>query len=266
MEIYNHKNYKTYLNVALTNMGEERGLRKKMAIEIGCQSSFLSQVLNGDVNFSLEHSAKINKFFGHDEKESEYFILLVLMERAGSIDLKDHFEKQIEKILKERLEIKERIKSSNDLSSIDYVLYYSQWYYAAIHILCAIPEFENERQIADKLNLPIEIVKKALNFLIEKNLVSLKKGKLSIGKARIHIDRKSPLFIQHNTNWKIEAIKALEQIKHDSLHYSGVLALSKVDYKAIKEIYLRAIEQSEAILKDSPEEVLISVSMDLFEV
>jgi len=151
----------SYLEKALDTMGPTRGLRKKMASAIGCQSSFISQVLKGNVNFSLEHSVKINQFFDQDQKESDYFILLVLMERAGSFELKNHFEDQIKKIIAKRQEVKERIKRSNDLESFDYTLYYSQWYYSAIHILCTIPEVQNERQIAEKLKLSIEVVKKS---------------------------------------------------------------------------------------------------------
>lgn len=265
MSVFEHQNYKNYLKNIFTIDGSGRGMRSKLAKHIGCQSGFISHILNGHVNFSLEQTLKVSDFLEHDEEQSEFFMLLVQFERAGSADLKNHFHKKIEEIILKRQKIKERIKVASDLDEKDYLIYYGHWYYSAIHIATSIDTLQTVSSLSNHLSLPNTVVKSVLKFLVSKGLVEEEGERYCIGKARIHVDRDSPLFIKHHTNWRLEAIKALEKEKEGGLHYSGVISLSYHDVQRIREILLGSIEASEKILVESPEETLASISLDFFE-
>lgn len=265
MSIFEHQNYKLYLKNIFTVEGKGRGLRSKLAKYIGCQSGYISHILNGHVNFSLEQTLKVSEFLEHDEEQSEFFMLLVQFERAGSADLKNHFLRKIKAIILKRQQVKERIKVASNLDEKDYLIYYGHWYYSAIHIASSIPSLQTIDALSEHLSLPVPLVKSILKFLVSKGLVEEENDRYSIGKARIHVDRDSPLFVKHHTNWRIEAIKALEKEKEGGLHYSGVISLSYHDVQRIREILLGSIEASEKILVESPEETLASISLDFFE-
>lgn len=264
MLVFSHKNYKNYLKKILGTKGDTRGSRSKLAKTLGCQTGFISQVLNGYTHFSLEHSSQISDFLGHDKEEKHFFMLLVQLAKAGSLDLEKYYNEQIENILNERKEIKKRIKVTSELTEKDYVIYYSQWYYAAIHVLVSITSYQTKETIAKKLNLTSEVTSKALKFLTDKSLINETSGKYEIGEVRIHLDSKSPMITKHHTNWKLEAIKSLENIKPSDMHYSSVVTLSKSDADKVKEVMLKSLEDIEMILRPSKEEEIYSLSMDFF--
>jgi len=264
MTVFDFKNYKNYLKKILDTKGTLRGSRSKLAKTLGCQTGFISQVLNGNTHFSLEHCAGISKYLGHDEEEKHFFMLLCQLEKAGSTDLKEYYQSQIQKIQNERKEIKNRIKVTQELCEVDYITYYSQWYYAAIHVLVSITKFQTKESISKRLNINLETTSQALKFLTEKGIIIDNFGKYNISQLRIHLDRKSPLINKHHTNWKIEALKSLEKSNPQDMHYSSVIALSKKDAEKIKEVMLKSLEDIEIILRPSPEEEIYGVSMDFF--
>jgi hypothetical protein len=69
---------------------------------IGCQTAYISQVLNADLNFGLEQALKISLLLGLTEDEKRYLLFLVEKSRAGTIELKAHFQKQLEEVRKNR--------------------------------------------------------------------------------------------------------------------------------------------------------------------
>lgn len=250
----------------LDTTGVTRGMRSKLAKYLNCQTGYISQVLTGNTNFSLEHAIQVNRFLSHSEEEADFFMLLVEYERAGSDELRDFYQLKIKKILKSRNEIKNRIKVNSNITVSDFVEYYSHWYYSAVHVLVSIPEFQTKTAISSKLNLNSYQLNKALEFLCAKELINQDGDQFTIGKARIHLDNKSPMIFKHHTNWRMEAIKTLESNDPTDLHYSSVITLSVKDVQKIKKTLLKMLEDIEPILLPSPEEEIYSLCLDFFAV
>lgn len=266
MSIYTFDDYKKYLDQVLSTEGEGRGRRSKLALALGCQTGFISQVISGAAHFSLEHGIKINQFLGHTKDEEHFFMLLLQKGKAGNRELVAYFESQILGLRNKKHEIQNRIGVSATLDEKDYHIYYGQWYFAAIHILSSIPAFQTKESMAVKLNLSLNLVASVLEFLVSKGLVVSEGNLYKIGKVRIHLDKKSPLIGKHHTNWRMEAIKSFEREGGEiDLHYSSILSLSPNDAKKIREFILELLERSEPILRDSPEENLYALCIDLFE-
>ncbi len=250
----------------LTTSGESRGSRSKLAKFLNCQTGYIYQVLRGNTHFSLEHAVKINTFFEHDEEEKHFFMLLVQFERSGNQELSSYYLNQINEIHKKRSEITSRIAKSSELTLEDQMEYYSHWYYSAIHVIVSIADFQSVSQISERLNLDILTVKKSINFLVQKKLIIEKDGNYIIGPARIHLSSDSPMISKHHTNWKINALKSLDKINNENMHYSSVVTLSNEDFLKIKEILLKSIENIEPILRESKEEDIFSMSLDFYRV
>jgi uncharacterized protein (TIGR02147 family) len=264
MNVFESKNYKEYLKNILKSTGEARGQRTKLAEYLNCQIGFVSQVITGKTNFSLEHGIKINQFLGHSNEEAHFFMLLLEKERAGSVELEKYYEQQIQNILDERHSIKKRLKNSGELTERDSILYYSQWYYAAIHILCSIPEYQDKKKIGERLGLELDLVSEVLQFLERHGLIEFKNNKYKSTDKRIHLSKESPLISKHHINWRIEAMKSLERKQHEDLHYSLIVSLSNQDAKVLKDLFLKAIEDTEKILRPSLDEELYVLNLDWF--
>ena len=260
MNLFEQANYKRYLKYLLD---ARRGMRSDLAEALGCQSGYISQVLQDLSDFSLEQGMKVCSFFNFTEEESHFFMLLLQHEKASTEVLKKYFKRQVDQIKKQRSEIKNRIKINTDLNAEDYHQYYSSWEYAALHILTSIPEYQLKEKIRKKLNLTQIRINEVLEFLVNKGLVEEKNNRFIIGKKRIHLTKESPYILPHHQNWRLHSTRILSDKNPSNINYSGVFSLSKKDIERIKEILLLAIEQNEKVITDSGEEEMIYVGIDM---
>ncbi len=266
LKIFAYKDYKAYLQAALPRAGTERGLRARLAKKLACQPAYISQVLNGHGNFSMEHAYSICDFLRLDSTETRYFLLLVQLERAGSETYQRHLRSELTAILNARETIKERIKVPQALNDEARATYYSNWTFAAVHIMCSVPELQTPEAIAARLRLPFNTVRSCLDFLISTGLIVLNRGCYQISSRRIHLGADSPLLAKHHSNWRLRAMQALEGQGESILHYSSVISLAEKDVSAIKDILLRALELQEAVLEASKEEAAYCLSLDFFRI
>ncbi|MCX6125429.1 MAG: DUF4423 domain-containing protein, partial [Proteobacteria bacterium] len=183
--------------------------------------------------------------------------------RAGSLSLKNYFQDQINGVLARRGEISQSVRRTDSLNAESQAKYYSAWYYAAIHIIISIPEFQTVHAISERLKLPQKIVGAALEFLDSVGLAILQEGKFCIGPKRIHLSPDSDLIIQHHTNWRLQSIYGLERRSGSDIHYSSVYSIAKSDLAKIRGILIRAVEQFEPMIMDSKEEEIICINFDL---
>ncbi len=267
-DIFQYDSYKAYLNAKLDDRqgGGGRGSRSRLSKAIGCQTAFVAQVLRGGAHFSLEQAEAASDFLGHNEEEGHFLLLLIQRERAGTPRLKQRFEKQISQIRQSRLILKNRLDVRESLSEQDQVIYYSSWHYAAIHALVSIPGHKSIESLARHLQMDLRTVSDCVQFLLSCGLVVRNgdKGGLCPGKARIHLGSDSPLIGKHHINWKLQAIRAIENPSIENLHYSSVVSLSEKDTVQVREILTSSITKVKSIVKDSPGELVRCFSMDLF--
>ena len=55
--------------------------------------------------------------------------------------LRAEFHEQVEQVLRQKLILANRFNVKKALSREDQMVYYSAWYYTAVHFLLTIPEF-----------------------------------------------------------------------------------------------------------------------------
>lgn len=267
INVLDYTDYKAYLSDKLELLSKtERGSKKKAAEFIGCQASYLSQILTGKPDLTLDQAHKLNQFFLHDKIESKHFIYLVELGKATTKELREFLLEQIQELQQSRFDLKKRLKKTDQISDEAMNKYYSTWFYSAIHIALAVPELQNARSIAKKFNLPEEMVASVIQFLEECGLVEKEQGTYKFTKMRIHLDRNSDFIQRHHINWRSQTLQSVEKNLPDDLHFSTVFAISKSDFKNIKEIFIQAIESARAIIRPSESEEVYAITMDVFKV
>lgn len=265
--IYNYDNYKLYLFDKIQNSPSRgRGIKLKMAEFLHCQNTFISQVLNGDPNFSLEQGAKLNSFFEHTKEEGKFFLLLIHFARAGNDELKSYYQEEMNEIVLKNSNLKKRTNIKKSLREKDQEVYYSNWIYSAVHILVTIKEYQSIPEISKRLKLSKDKVIEIVNFLTDKGLLERTGNNYTTGVGRIHLSKDSPHIQRHHTNWRIRAINSIDLNEAFDLHFSNVVSMGKSDIAKVREIFIKAITEARLIIKDSPEEKLQSICVDFFEV
>jgi uncharacterized protein (TIGR02147 family) len=264
--VFDCNNYQDYLEKVLPIRGEERGVRSKLALYLDCRVSHITQVIQGLSHFSPEMALKTADFLQLDENEMHFFLLLVNRERAGNHKLKTYYQNQIDDILKDRANVKNRLEVTDELSSEQIMHYYSSWHYSAIHILCSLESVKSYSDIRERINLPVDKIKEAVSFLIESKILDSDSEGLRTTGRRIHLDAKNKMISKHHTNWRIKAIEEVGVPKEKSLHFSAVYSFSRKDWETIKEVFLKSLKSSEEIIEKSPEDMVGAICLDFFEI
>lgn len=263
--VFDFTSYKAYLEtVEASRKGLQRGFRTKLSAAIGCQSGYVSHVMNGSAHLSLEQALRVAKFLELDAKEQKYWLLLIEFERAGTPELREVFAEELRILKEQHLNIKERVGDASVLTEAEQSRYYSSWHYSAVHVASSLKEFSNLKSIAEALKIPEEVVGNVLLFLIQTGIITESKGKLKPGLTQVHLNRESPLILQHHTNWRIAAIQSLAGGDPGDVHYTTLSTLSKNDAEFLKAEMTKLIETYVATVKPSKEEVMYNFNLDFY--
>lgn len=262
--LFSFSGYKAYLRRRLGGPGSRPGIKTALAGAIGCQPTYISQVLHSKAHLSLEQAESANQFFAHSKEEAHFFMLLLQKERAGTKALERYFDEQINEILQKRLVLTERLGAKQVLSSEHQSVYYSSWHYAAVHIGLTIPELRAPQALASYLQIPLGKISEVLDFLVSAGLAVEDRGLYKPGLSQIRLGKASHNIIKHHANWRMHSIESLVREELTDLHYSAVVSLSKQDVLKIKDRLLDVIDEIQKTVRDSKEEALCSVAFDFY--
>ncbi len=266
MNTFDFTDYRDLINALLSEkLG--RGSKVKIAEILNCNPGYISQVLNKTkIQFSPENIIKISSFLKLQPTEEEYLLALLYLEKSGSKDLTQYWERKVASLRKDHHKIEKQVKQqTTELSDLVKATYYSHWAYSVVHMAVSIDKFENSKEIAAMLKIAPSLANKIVNFLEEHHMITKNKKYYEIGKTRIHLKPNSPLIKTHHQNFRNKAIISLEEENDFDLHYSAVLTLSKKDALKVRQLLLNFIASKEEILIPSANEEIIGLNLDLFK-
>jgi len=261
--IFESHDYKAYL--AEVGDSRPRGFRKALAEATGCQTAYISQVLNGHYHLSLEQAESAARFLGFTRDETRYFVMLVESQRAGTQSLRQLLSDQLSEMRERHLVIKERIGVSTELSEQNRERYYSSWHYAAIHIAVTIPRLRTRTALGRALRIPSRKLGEVLEFLVSVGLLSKEGEKYLPGPTQIHLPKDSPAIYQHHWNWRKQAMVQMHSDHADqNVHYSSISSISAEDAQKVRALLTQSISDAVRVIKTSPEEQLFGINVDFF--
>ena len=265
-DLFECQSHFEYLKQKLNGRNAHRGIKTQLAEFIRVQPAYLSQVLAGKYSLSLEQADLASQFFDHSKEESDFFLLLVSRDRAGTPSLRAHFERQMSEITAKRMQVVERLGKKEELTDEAKGVYYSSWMYAALHVACTIPTLQSRQALARHFSLPVEIVEQVLHFLELNNLIEKRNDAYVPTPNWVRLDKRSPHIIKHHSNWRQKAIQNLERQSDEDLHYSGVYSIDAATMKQIKDKLLSLIKEQMKNIEQAKEEDLVTLGVDLFRV
>lgn len=265
--VFHAKSYKAFIHewIKKTPTGG-RGQRKLLADAVGCQTPYITHVLSGDYHFSLEQAEGCARWMGLNESETEFFLLLVMRERAGTRALKSVFERQIETYRAKELAIKKKVQIEETLDLQAQVTYYSHWLYAAVHMAILIPTLNTADALQNYFQVPSAQLMSVLDFLARHRLIEPTRAGYKVARPMLFLPRGSPLLPLHHSHWRLMAIEKSQMNRVENMHYSTVMSLSRDAYEAIRIQMAELIEKTAEIVKPSADEKLACMVIDLFNV
>jgi uncharacterized protein (TIGR02147 family) len=266
MGLFSVKDYRSFISEKITENQKIRGYQARLSEAAGVHSSFVSRVMNGHIHLTLDQAADLGEFWGLDQEEADFFIDLVQLERSTSKVLKARLQQKLAAIRKNRDNLNKRFVTAQSLESADCSIYYSAWYFSVIHIILTIPQFRNPRDIAERLQLPQELVLSVLKSLEKIGLAKLVNNQWRTTENNIHTGQQDMWARVQHGHWRQKSAVKIQEIDPQAVHYSGVHTLSKSDAIELRQEVLRFLEKSRKLIAPSPEEKIYFLGCDYYEV
>jgi uncharacterized protein (TIGR02147 family) len=260
---YNH--YRDILHDHFADDSKSWGAVTRWSEAIACQRSHLSRVMSGQKDLSAEQALATCEFLKLTEAETEFFLLLVERERAGTKAYRDRILAKVRKIKAEREDLARRINQDRIGVQEQELLYYSAWYWSALHIAVNIPELQTVESLSQKFQLPPALVESCLNKLEEFGLIAKDRNRWKFASASVYLPKTSPLAALHHQSWRQRAVLDAQTTLTQNLHFTMVQSISRADFDKIKARLLSVIDEYAATAGPSEPEMLISFVCDFYE-
>lgn len=220
MNIILYNDYLSYLHDYFKKNKGLRGLHSQISQSTGIHPSYLSRVLHGTIHLTPDQAAGFCEYWNFNQDETQYFLNLVNFARAGTPALKRILEKELQLIRLRFDELGNRLPAEKIIPQNESI-YYSSWYFSAIHILITIPNYQTESAIAEKLNLPRTQVKRILEILKDLDLIQKNQGRWISKKSNIHLSNDSWISSINHTNWRLKMAEQIQFRNSSNLHYTA---------------------------------------------
>lgn len=261
-DLYSVKDYRQFLRARLNE--KKWGSITRFAEAIACQRSHVSRVLSGENELTPEQALAACRFWSLPDAESDFFCWLVDLSRAGTPELRRKLEGKLAQARREREDLAHRLGHERLGVEEREVLYYSAWYWSALHIMTSIERYQTSQSMAEKLMIPKALVEFCLSQMSEMGMVKFERGRWKFASTSLHLPKSSPLIGMHHQNWRSRAVMDTQSRSSDGVHYTVVQSLSLDDFNKLKAEVLRLIESYNRIAEPSEPEELVSLCCDFF--
>jgi hypothetical protein len=227
--------------------------------------AFMSRVLNSHVNLTPDQAALLCQFLKWGKNESLYFLTLVNLERAATPVLKEMLNDELAVLRKKGESFSHRFNTAALVPEDKFQLYFSAWYFGALHILLMLPEYQRVDALAARLGLPGDLIRSALEGLESMGLAEKKLEKWVALRTDIHLGNESLWASVYHSSWRQKSIMKVQERNPENLHFTGVHSMKKSDAERIRTLMQDAIQEVRDLANSSNEEEVFCLICDFYQ-
>lgn len=265
MAIFDYSHYKKFIGSYIKEKNR-RGLLGELAKAIGCTHSYLSQVLRGKPDLTLDQGFALARYLHLSAVETEYLLLLIQTARAATPELRRHLVLQTQAMKDKERNVTSAVavNAGNKISLEQREYYYDDWRMSALHILTACVDFQTAASLAQRLNLRLQEVEALLEKLTKTGLVVKRGSRFIHSGTNIHLPTEALYNRINNLNWRLRA--AEKRFSENGVHYTSVFAVDREAWEALKSQLLTFISQQRKEIGDAGTDDAFVFCCDLFRV
>ncbi|MDR3608443.1 MAG: TIGR02147 family protein [Oligoflexia bacterium] len=253
--------YRAYIRAWAKIQG--RGELSRVAAYLKMHTTLLSQILGGSKSMTEEQASRLCSYMKFKALETDYFIKLVQIDRAGTEQLKVIFKRQLHQLRAQSNEAKSRVPESTELSTQDRAIFYSSWQYGLVRLLTSIDEFQTVETISSYLGLSTSRVRQILDFLVSRGLCKQERdGSYQRSKMNTHIEAGSELVVRHHQNWRLKSADLQEKMDSDDLAFTAPVSISEKDVPKVRALLLDVISELGKLVEESGAERVVYLGID----
>jgi uncharacterized protein (TIGR02147 family) len=267
MDVFEFRNYKDFVTHSIEALPRKGyGTYRKIAHHLNINSVMVSQIFRGARHLTSEQAHRVSEFFGLNDLATDYFILLVQIQRAGTHTYKRRLETKLEELRARSRDLKSRLPKDKELSDEAKAVFYSRWYYSGVRLATSIEGCQTPDQLAQRLQLSLTQTHQILQFLLENGLCVESGNKYAMGPQRTHLGADAALVGRHHLNWRMKAMMKIDHpVDKDELFYTGPMALSHEMVEEVRKELIQLVETVTKKVVDSKSETLSCLNLDWFK-
>ena len=159
--VFEFKDYRHFIHARFKEMPKQgHGQSFKLSQFLSVHSTLVSQILKGTKTFTLEQASQTAEYLGLNDLETDFFLVLVQMDRAGNESLRNNLRRQMKALAEKSEKLTNRLKPQKQVSEEMRSTFYSDWIYSAIRLLTAIDSCQTVEGLSTRLGLPVKSVRK----------------------------------------------------------------------------------------------------------
>ncbi|MEN0058979.1 MAG: DUF4423 domain-containing protein [Bdellovibrio sp.] len=266
MNIFQKGHYTDIIKDNLKLNSTIRGYQSRLAEAAGVHNSYLSRVVNGQVHLTPDQAALLCAFWKLNTDEADFFMAQVNLARAGTKELKAILKRQLDEIRKKHEDLTSRFVDAKMLEASGQGLYYSAWYYSAIHFLLMIPGYQTVEALSQRLHLPPALTDASLQTLVILGMAKAEGKKWSAVISNLHMSSSSPWAPIYHSCFRQRVAFKVHERSEDDLHFTGLYPMSKKDFLQVRASLQDSMEKVRAMALPSKEEELYCVCLDWFKI
>ncbi len=254
-KVYGYDNYRFFLRdffreqKRLKSVFSHRYFARRAGFS---SSSFCAHVIEGKRNLTAESMRKMLKGLGLTGKAAVYFESLVYYNQARTVDDREHFFRQLE-----------RLRKSTTFYRVNQrqFAYYDEWYYPVIRELAVYGNWRGSYAALGRLvrpPVPPEKARAAVETLVEVGLLERRPDGSFAQSAQAVTAEDVPWNVTRKTRkeFVLRAIEAMETLPVDKRHIAGAtVAMSEEAYRRVAQ---RLDEVRREILAAATEETQVN--------
>lgn len=263
INIYDFNNYHSFLSQWIKEQPRGgRGELSKLAASAKTSVSVLSVVLRRERNLTIDQACGIAKYLQFNNQQTDYFITLVQLGRAGSTESKSYFKEKVAQFRSAHKKLANRLPHQKMASTQVQAQFYSDWIYSAIWNLLAAG-IQDRNQLAQRLTLSRSRVDQVIEFLLEGGLCRQVGTQFEVAVDRTHVDQSSPWVTNHHRHWRLKNLQSLSDLNHDQeLSLTFPMTISKRDIREVRKRLVAFIESLDPLVRESECEACACLAID----
>lgn len=248
------------------NTDLKRGEKKLIAEALNIHPTLLSQILSGVRVFTEEQVFMLCEYFGFSELETDYVFILHQIANTQNKKYKERLHRKRDGLKNRSLQLSERVEKDKVLTNEEKSIFYSSWQYSAIRIFSSLEGGKTRDEIAERFNFDKKQVGEILEFLVGAGLCRLEKGRYLHQVSRTHLEKSSPHYKQHHSNWRIKSIQRLDNALDEDLTFTAPLSMGKKDFEKLREEMVQMIKRISAVVAETDPEEIYCLNLDFFKI
>jgi uncharacterized protein (TIGR02147 family) len=266
MSVFSHLDSNKFLKERLKTFPQNgRGQLTAIAKKLKIHNAWLSAILSGERHFTQEQAFLLSQFLGLSTLETKYYLLLINFERASTPDLRAYYNKELEALRADSLQLAKRVREMRALTEEERSIFYSSWLYSAAHLYSTTKKNGiTLNDLCERFKVSKANAAKVLSFLTETGFCEEKNGYYHHRPQSTFVEKGSPHLVRHHLNCRMKAMQKAESLAEEELMFSSQLSLARKDFKLFREKLAVLISDLAKAVKDSPAEDVALFNLDFF--